>query len=191
MEYVYHGSHKSGITRLEPVSPLHAAPDTKVVYLSGNEPYSLFYIWDAQRNRTPRKHVTCGLRSGVVHYQEQFPGQLEAFYKGVSGYLYHIEKTPDMIPVAEREEMWACPHAAEIARTAFIPDVYAEIMRHVRSGSVLVTQADEDFKRQLDEHLAAHILAENLLAVPQSPDARFHARFFPNAWALAQDKSGL
>lgn len=187
-QYVYHGSQESGIARLRPVSPLHGSPDTKVIYLSGSAAYSLFYIWDGTHNLTPRKHVTCALKDGVVQYQEQFPGQLRAFYQGVSGYLYRIEKTDDMRPVANREDMWACMREAPVAKAEFIPDVYERIMLYVREGVVRVTQADDDFRTQLDEHLAQQIRREGLLREPDSPDALFYARFFPRAWSLAQER---
>lgn len=186
MEYVYHGSHEQGILSLKPVSPLHGSPDTKVVYLSGSAPYSIFYIWDAEHNLTARKYVTCGLKNGIVTYQEQFPGQLRAFYQGVSGYLYCIEKTADMQPVANRENMWVCPHEAPIARVEFIPDVYERIMLYVREGLVRVTQADDDFRAELDEHLVEQFLREGLINDPDCPNSRFYSRFFPRAWALAQ-----
>lgn len=185
MDYVFHGSHESGITRLLPLSPLHGSPETKVVYLSGSEAYTLFYIWDEEHNFTPRKYVTCGLKDGVAVYQEQFPGQLEAFYRGVSGYLYCIEKTGDMQPVASREDMWACAKEVPVARVEFIPDVYDRIMLCVQEGLVRITQAEPEFRRQLDEHLAQRIRSEGLLDAPDSPDARFYARFFPGAWSLA------
>ena len=185
MEYVFHSSHEKGILSLKPVSPLHGAPETKVVYLSGSEAYSVFYIWDAEQNLTARKYVTCGLKNGVVTYQEQFPGQLEAFYKGVSGYLYCIEKTADMQPVANRENMWACPHEAPVARVEFIPDVYDRIMLYACEGLVCVTQADDAFRAELDEHLAAQFLHEDLPSQPDHPDSRFYARFFPRAWEKA------
>jgi len=186
MEFVYHGSHASGIASLQPVSSLHGSPETKVVYLSGSAPYSIFYIWDAKHNLTSRKYVTCGLKNGVVHYEEQFPGQLRAFYQGVSGYLYSIEKTAEMFPVANRENMWACPHEAHVYAVEFIPDVYERIMRYADEGLVRISQASDEFKAEIDEYIAKEFLLKGLINTPEAPDALFYARFFPRAWSLAQ-----
>ncbi len=57
MNYFYHGSIVSGIRKLEPFSVLHGF-DTRVVYLTDNIPYSLFYIWDKEHNHYEGKHVT-------------------------------------------------------------------------------------------------------------------------------------
>lgn len=184
-EYVFHGSHTAGLTCLQALSPLHNAPETRVVYLTGSRAYSLFYIWDAQHNLTARKHITCGLRNGFVHYQEQFPGQLRTFYEGVSGWVYSIARGADFGQVEGREEMWYCPHDAPIVRAEYIPDVYAAIQALQQCGLVQVSQADEPFRRELNRHLAEQIRQRALPETPDAPDALFYARFFPDAWALA------
>lgn len=48
MDYVYHGSSVAGITALEARSKLHGSNDN-IVYLTGNIPYALMYIWDGQK----------------------------------------------------------------------------------------------------------------------------------------------
>ncbi len=57
MKYYYHGSSISGITQLEACSSLHTTGE-KVVYLTDNVPYALYYIWDAEHNGCSSKHVT-------------------------------------------------------------------------------------------------------------------------------------
>ena len=89
MKYFYHGSICAGIEQLDARSRLHNTGE-KVVYLTDNIPYALFYIWDEQRNEYSGKYVTGWMRDGVAWYEEQFPEQLKTFYKGVSGYLYCI-----------------------------------------------------------------------------------------------------
>ena len=88
MAYLYHGTHAGGIKVLEPRSLLHGTNES-VVYLTGNRVYGLFYIWDREHTMGPA-YITAGIVKGRVIYEEQFPNQLECFYKGVSGWLYTV-----------------------------------------------------------------------------------------------------
>ncbi len=89
--YFYHGSISSNITELKALSLLHDE-NKKVLYLTDNIPYALFYIWDGKHNNYDRKFVTGWIKNGITYYEELFPMQLEIFYKGVSGYLYCVKK---------------------------------------------------------------------------------------------------
>ncbi len=55
--YFYHGSISSNITELKALSLLHDE-NKKVLYLTDNIPYALFYIWDGKHNNYDRKFVT-------------------------------------------------------------------------------------------------------------------------------------
>ena len=46
MEYLYHGSTVSGITKLEPRSNLNGS---NVLYFTDHIPYALIYIWDSPK----------------------------------------------------------------------------------------------------------------------------------------------
>ena len=87
----YHGSCTPGIMLLEARSRLHNTEE-KVVYLTDNIPYALFYLWDEEHNGWSVKHVTGWTKNDIAHYEEQFPDQLKTFYQGVSGYLYCISE---------------------------------------------------------------------------------------------------
>lgn len=80
MNILYHGSAVPDIQIIKVTSKLHGTDDTKVLYLTDNLPYSLFYIWDATHNIKTGKHITAWIKDGIVYYEEQFKGQLEAFY---------------------------------------------------------------------------------------------------------------
>jgi len=183
--YLFHGSVNPDITLLRAQSPLHGDAQQKVVYLTESEPYALFYIWDAKHNLKEEKHVTCRLHGGVVYYEEQFDGQLRAFYEGVSGWMYRIGKTGAMQPVEDREGMWVCPHDIAPENKIFIPDVYAEIKRHIEEGRVAVTRMPDDMRALLQKHLAGLILEKGLLNDPECDDARFYRTFFPDSWSEA------
>lgn len=87
MDFLYHGSSPQGINVLKPLSKLHGS-NQKAVYLTENIPHALVYIWDSIKIGTCQKWVTCGLKNGIVYYEEQFPNQLQTFYEGVEGYIY-------------------------------------------------------------------------------------------------------
>ena len=68
-EYLYHGSDYSRITELEARSKLHNT-DKKVVYLTDNIPYALYYIWDEKHNGYSRKHVTGWIKNGIDKFEK-------------------------------------------------------------------------------------------------------------------------
>lgn len=186
MKSLYHGSIAEGIVSLQPISALHGAPERKVVYLSGSRAYSLFYIWDGKHNKMDKKYVTCALKNGVVHYEEQFPGQLKAFYQGVSGWMYRMDMDDSFCPVENREDMWYSPRTAHVQEVEFISDVYEEIMACVQQGLVQVHAISEEKKKLLDEHIVEFLKEKQLHLQPECQEAQFYAHFFPSLWEQAQ-----
>ena len=69
--YLYHGSIVPNITELITNAKSHDGK-SNVLYLTDSLPYSLFYIWDSKHNLKKGKHVTCGIKNGIVYYEEQF-----------------------------------------------------------------------------------------------------------------------
>lgn len=188
MPKLYHASFVPGIKTLNALSPLHGKPGTKVVYLTENLPYSLFFIWDAARNKKSGKHVTCWLKNGIVYYEEQFPGQLRAFYEGVSGYVYATDFCEEAAPMPERESMWFSLRDVPVHEIIFIEDVYAEIMKHASLGQIRIIPFNEvspEWIRQLYDHMEQDIIANGLLQQPDCPDAVFYRSFFPSVWEKA------
>lgn len=127
MKYFYHGSIVSGIKNLKPFSPLHGS-DKRVVYLTDNIPYSLFYIWDKEHNHLEGKHVTAWIKDGIAYYEEQFPEQLKAFYNGVSGYLYAVASSNNIFKMEGREQLYYTMEVIETEREEYISDVYNELI---------------------------------------------------------------
>lgn len=66
-KFLYHGSVSADITELKANSPLHGS-DKKVVYLTDNIPYALFYIWDGGHNNYTRKFVTGWIKNKIAYY---------------------------------------------------------------------------------------------------------------------------
>ena len=71
------------------------------------------------------------IKNGIVYYEEQFEGQLEAFYKGVSGYVYCAEYREHFKPVENRESMYFSEIDSTVFKTIYISDVYSEIMKFI------------------------------------------------------------
>lgn len=188
MTKLYHASSVSGIGTLKAVSALHGEPGAKVVYLTESLPYSLFYIWDAVRNKKPGKHVTCWLKDGVVHYEEQFPDQMRTFYEGVSGYVYSAEANASCERMPDRESMWFSRSDVKVAQATFVPDVHAEMMKYVQLGQVKVIPFGEVSKekiRMLYDYMVQQILKNGWLRQPELPDSVFYRTYFPSVWEEA------
>ena len=66
MGNLFHGSVIANIHTIKAESTLHGTDNTKVVYLTDNLPYSLFYIWDSSHNIERSKHVTAWIKDGIV-----------------------------------------------------------------------------------------------------------------------------
>lgn len=186
MEYLYHGSAIAGIGALEPRSRLHGT-ERRVVYLTDNLPCALFYIWDGARIGYQEKHVTGGIRNGIAFYEEQFPNQLETFYGGVSGYLYHIPKTPAVRPLDGREGLYYVGETVAPAKAELIPDVYQALLRCETLGQLEVRRYSEqtpERQRELVELIAAVIIREGFC---QNDPARaaFLRKYFAAAWETA------
>lgn len=182
---LYHGTAVKELTVLEPRSVLHGADDIAVVYLTQSFSYALFYIWDEKKGR---KHVTCGLKDGVVYYEEQFPGQLAAFYQGVSGCLYVTGWECLVTRMEGCESMWYSTAPVQVAEKIEIPDVYAAIQEQIAAGNIVVTQASETFKAQLQERITTEILQKELLFRTDTPEAVLYSQYFPAAWNTAREK---
>lgn len=186
MEYLYHGSAIAGISELEPRSKLHGTRRS-VVYLTDNLPCALFYIWDGARVGYGEKHVTGGIKNGIAFYEEQFPNQLERFYGGVSGYLYHIPKMPAVRPLDGREGLYYTGEATAPAKAELIPDVYRALLSQEALGKLEVRRYNEqtpERRRELVELIAAVIVREGFCR-DDPARAAFLQKYFSAAWETA------
>ncbi len=190
-KYLYHGSSISGISQIHANSRLHGTDDVKVVYLTDNRAYALFYIWDAEHNIRQGKHVTGWIKDGTVYYEEQFPEQLSAFYKGVSGYVYYTEYNETFRPVEDHESMWYGIKDAEVVKADYITDVYEEICRYENLGRLKIIHYNDVPVSRLNDlysHMADNIISKNLLYTPNTANALFYQTYFKKVWELAIKK---
>ena len=186
MDYLYHGSATAGITALEARSILHGT-DKRIVYLTDNVPHALFYIWDEGLTGSPVKHVTGWVKDGTAYYEEQFPHQLERFYRGASGWLYRTPKTPEMGAVEGREGLFYrvgdTPVEAE-----HIPDVYEALLRHEAAGRLKVLRFEEQTEQRQEEltDLIAQAIVQAGFYNGDEIQRAFMKRYFPLAWERAE-----
>ena len=187
MEYVYHGSAVPGIETLEARSVLHGT-DQRIVYLTDNIPYALFYIWDEGVTGYGGKHVTGVVKNGTAYYEEQFPGQLEQFYKGASGYLYYAPKTAEMGVVENRESMFYNRGDTPV-QARHIPDVYQELLKYEELRAPRVLRFEErtpEHQDRLVELMAQAIAQEDFCRGDKARQA-FMKRYFSLAWQRARE----
>lgn len=186
MATYYHGSITSGITALEPRSLLHGSGE-RVVYLTDSLPYALFYIWDEAHNHAREKYVTGGIRDGIAFYEEQFPHQLEAFYRGVSGYVYHMDTARAHI-LPNRPRLFYASEAVAVTGQTFIPDVYDALLANESAGELRILRyTEQSLSRQneLTDMIAAYIRQQQFFMQNEEQRA-FMQRYFAAAWALAE-----
>ena len=188
--YLYHGSIVPNITELITNAKSHDGK-SNVLYLTDNLPYSLFYIWDSKHNLKKGKHVTCGIKNGIVYYEEQFENQLKRFYDGVSGFVYVVGNSDDFKQVSDRESMWFSVNKVLVCDTIYVPNVYDEIQKYVAEGKIKITKYSDMDKgkiKMLYDHISERIVRDGLLDNPESEDAVFYKTFFSKAREAARNE---
>lgn len=184
--FLYHGSVSPDITELKATSMLHGT-DKKVVYLTDNIPYALFYVWDGNHNNYNRKFVTGWIKNNTAYYEEMFPNQLETFYKGVSGYLYRIEKSTDISAVDGREAMYYSEKDISANRAVHIPDIYQELMKFEALGEFKLfrfNKQSEEKQNELTDKSAGIILKSDFFKNDKEK-LKFYKKYFSAAWERA------
>lgn len=185
MEYLYHGSAVPGIQALEARSTLHGT-DRRIVYLTDNIPYALLYVWDEGLTGSPVKHVTGWVKGGTAHYEEQFPHQLERFYRGAQGWLYRTPKG-DAQAVEGREGLFYAEGDIPV-ETAYIPDVYEALLRHEAAGELRVfrfAEQAEKAREELTSRIAELIIRADFYRA-DSVQRAFMQKYFTQAWEKAE-----
>lgn len=185
-DYFYHGSISPNIIKLKTLSLLHNE-NKKAVYLTDNIPYALLYIWDGKHNNYDRKFVTSWIKNGITYYEELFPMQLKIFYKGVSGYLYCVKKSPKILPVSKNESMYYSEENISIDRTIYIPDIYSELMKYETLGKFKLLRFNEQSLGKQNELIdkSAGIILKSDFFKNDELKLKFYKKYFPTAWERA------
>ncbi len=185
-DFLYHGSSVQGIEILNPISKLHNS-DQKVIYLTSNLAFALVYIWDSIKTGTKQKWITCGVKNGIVYYEEQFPDQLREFYEGVEGYVYTAPKVDTIQCVEKREQMYFSTKPLSITNTIYIPDVYQALCKCQEEGIFRLlrfTDATSEKQQQLIDMISDCIIQSGALC-SNDEDSRFFKQYFHDAWEKA------
>lgn len=189
MNKLYHGSITSNIKQINPISKLHNS-DKKVVYLTDNIPYALFYIWDKEHNHKEGKHVTAWIKDDTAYYEEQFPDQLKTFYKDVSGYLYSVPFNSDIKNVENRECLYYSSENITVESCEYIPDVYNELLKYEAKGQLKIRRYNEQSEQRQNELI--DLIAEAIVKfdyINDKAESEFYKRYFAKAWERAIKKS--
>ena len=187
MKNIYHGSIVPKITKLEACSKLHNSEE-KVVYLTDNVPYALFYIWDEKHNGFDGKHVTGWIKDGIAYYEEQFLDQLKTFYEGVSGYLYCIDDNYDIRQMENRDNMFFSINDVIVAEVVQIIDVYEELLKYEAEGKLVVLRYSEQSEQRQSElvDLIAQAIIHDNFYIENKQQRAFMQKYFPKAWQIAE-----
>ena len=184
----YHGSAVADLVELQPLSKLHQSED-RVVYLSSNLPYVLFYIWDTEKTGSSRKWVTGWMKDGIAFYEEQFPGQLKVFYNGVRGYVYSVLPDDSVQKMPQREALFYSRDPVRVYRTQEIPDVYQALLQYEREGKFKLLRFEDatpEKQEELIDRIATYI-SESKLTEQDTEHSRFMRKYFKDAWRKAQE----
>lgn len=187
MKNFYHGSSVPEITKLEARSKLHNSEE-KVVYLTDNVPYALFYIWDEKHNGFDSKHVTGWIKNGIAYYEEQFLDQLKTFYEGVSGYLYRINDNYDIRQMENRDNMFFSINDVIVSEVVQIIDVYEELLKYEAEGKLVVLRYSEQSEQRQSElvDLIAQAIIHDNFYIENKQQRVFMQKYFTKAWQIAE-----
>lgn len=181
----YHGSAVPGLTSLEPRSDRGGE---KVLYLSGSPVYALLYLWDQKKTGRAEKWVTGWLKNGVTYYEEQFPGQLRAFYSGVRGWVYCVD-SDEWERVGGREDMALSREAVPVRKAIMVDDVYELLIRHQAEGRFRLLRfedASAQKQEELTERVTSYIRQKDLHS-RDDEESGFFRRYFSRAWERATE----
>lgn len=184
--YLYHGSYVGKIKKLKANSKQHNGKEEKVVYLTSNYAYSLFYIWDPIKNHRTNKYVTVYIKDGIVYYEEQFPNQFYQFYNNVKGYVYYREMHDEFLNGSE-ESFYISNYDIDVIKFDYIDNVYENILEYVDKGLVKILYFNEQSKErqnQLVEMIVQSILKKQLIG-SNTENELFLKRYFTEAYSKA------
>ena len=174
----YHGTAVGGLEVLRANS--YDRNGNRVLYLTDNRAYSLFYLRDRDVD-----FVTCGVGDdGVIHYDEKIPHQLEILYQGKSGYVYEVETDAEPTKI---NGIYSTSHDLQIVDMEHIPNAYNAICNEIVKGNVDILYYEKLTAEQRalnEEGIRRWFLAEQEMNPKKEAFLRTH---FPAAWVEAQN----
>ena len=178
--------HASNVANLKEILPLSNDKQSgeKAAYFTPLRAYSLFYLRDMEVN-----NVAAGMESeNKIISREFFQDQLRITYQRRSGYIYACEDSGN-ITLARTTGIWTAKKPIAVTSSEYIGDVYEHIMREIAAGIVHVVSYEslsEEQKQEITERMKNFILERNFLNT-DSAQSRFWAKYYPQAWKMAED----
>lgn len=184
--YLYHGSHIEKIEKLIANSKQHNRNEEKVVYLTSNYAYSLFYIWDAVKNHRIKKYITAYIKDGIVYYEEQFPNQFYEFYNEVKGYVYYVKES-DKFLNGNEESFYISNSDVDVIKADYIDNVYKKILEYVDKGLVKILYFNEQSKEKQDYLIGMTVqtILKKQLIGSNNENELFFKKYFIEAYQKA------
>ena len=148
---LYHASPVEGIQTLVPHVSNHEKP---LVYLSARRENVLVYLSNAVEkhcretgfvwNHPWYKWASYGFtKEGLLLLEEYYPNATEETYKGVSGYIYRVDKCAAAQPMADIPHAFASGEPLVVADCEYIPDAYEALLKAEREGLIVIRRYDD------------------------------------------------
>lgn len=184
--YLYHGSYIGKIEKLIANSKQHDNNEKKILYLTSNYAYSLFYIWDSVKNHRSKKYITAYIKDGIVYYEEQFPNQFCEFYNNVKGYVYYVEESNKFLNGTE-ESFYISNNDVDVIKYDYIDNVYNKILEYVNKGLVKILYFNEQSKERQDYliQMIVHVILRDSLIGSNNEEELFLKKYFVEAYSKA------
>ena len=133
---LYHGTTIGGLQLIKANSKSHTS-EKMVAYFTADRCYALVCCRDKSEN-----FVTMGLnQDGKQHYYERFPNQLKILYCGKQGYIYSAEAARGLKNT--KGHTWESETDVPICQCDVVDDVYSEILREEKMGTIVIHRYSE------------------------------------------------
>ena len=154
----YHASRTKDIKVLEPRVSNHKVP---LIYFSSKRENVLVYLSNAIEkycNETGFVHngiyttwASYGFNEdGKLKLEEYYPNATIETYKGVSGYIYHINEVPNLEKLNDIPYAFKTSTPTKIDSVEYIPDAYLAIMDEVNKGNIVLVKYEDFIKTKKD-----------------------------------------
>jgi len=93
--------------------------------------------------------------------------------------------------VAQTGHIWSSKEPVDVMKAEYIDDVYEHIMREITAGNMPLINYESLSKQTKQEYMVCmknFILERNLLTA-NSAQSRFWAKYYPEAWKMAEAES--
>lgn len=149
---LYHASPIPNLTTITPHISNHNIP---LIYLSSKPENTLVYLSNAIEKHcreTGYSHngvyMTWGsygfTKEGILKLDEYYPNAAIDTYKGVSGYIYEVEKTEKALPFSEIPFAYTSESELEVSSVIFIPDAYEALTKAAAEGKIIMTKYENN-----------------------------------------------